>query len=442
MGPPADVVEADDDALRGSFAKVSDRQGVTTGLETRNTDPVTHESVLSEVRNQEAWCVPCMTGSDLRLNSQLWRGFLVIAQMLESGGPGGAETVLLQLSDRLIEMGHTVVPVRYDDGETWLNEQFDRRGLSPEYLKLRRPVDPRAVRELAEALSGRGVEILHSHEFTMAVYGAAAAGRMRVPHVTTMHGSQTMANACRRRVALRWAFRRSSAVVAVSEATRGDLEERLGLRAGIVCTVPNGIPSRSGDAKGPTREFGIRANEVVILAVGNLVPRKGHIILLQALAMLEASGSAVPWRVVIAGRGEERERLLAFARDHGISDRVHLAGHRDDIPNLQKAADILCMPSLWEGLPLAVLEGMHAGNCVVASASSGIPEAISDGENGLLVPPGDVAALADALGRVMRDEKLRRRLANAGLDTARQRFSLEGMANRYEEIYRRALAPD
>lgn len=358
--------------------------------------------------------------------------------MLESGGPGGAETVLLQLSDRLIEMGHTVVPVRYDDGETWLNGQLEQRGLSPEYLTLRRSVDRRAARELADALAGRGVEVLHSHEFTMAVYGAAAARRLKLPHVTTMHGNQTMADAWRRRVALRWAFRRSDAVVAVSEATRADLRERLGTRAGNISTIPNGIPSRPGDATGPTQEFGIRAGEIVILAVGNLVPRKGHIILLQALAMLEGKGSAVPWRVIIAGRGEERDRLLAFARDNGMEERVHLAGHRDDIPDLQEAAHILCMPSLWEGLPLAVLEGMHAGNCVVASASSGIPEAISDGVNGLLVPPGDVGALATALERVMRDERLRKRLADAGLDTARQRFSVEGMANRYVEIYQRA----
>lgn len=378
-------------------------------------------------------------GAIRRGDPQLRRVFLVIAQMLESGGPGGAETVLLQLSDRLIEMGHTVVPVRYDDGETWLNEQLDQRGLTPEYLKLRRPVDRLAVRELAEALSARGVEILHSHEFTMAVYGAAAARRRKFPHVTTMHGNQTMANAWRRRVALRWAFRGSDAVVAVSEATRADLEERLGARAGMIHTIPNGIPCRPGDAAGPTREFGIRADEIVILAVGNLVPRKGHIILLQALALLEERGSTVPWRVIIAGRGKERERLLAFSREQGMDDRVHLAGHRDDIPDLQEAADILCMPSLWEGLPLAVLEGMHAGNCVVASASSGIPEAISDGENGLLVPPGEVAALAEALARVMGDERLRQQLAAAGLDTARRRFSVEGMADSYEEIYRRAL---
>lgn len=364
---------------------------------------------------------------------------LVIAQMLESGGPGGAENVLLQLSDRLIELGHTIVPVRCRDGETWLDGQLEARGMPPEYLELRRPLDLSAVQSLAKVFEARQVDVVHSHEFTMAVYGAAAAGRVGAPHVTTMHGNQTMMQAWRRRVALRWAFRRSHAVVAVSQSTRANLQERLGGHVPIR-TVHNGIPRRRGDASKPAAELGITPEEVVVLAVGNLVERKGHIILLRALASLVAQGLSVPWRLIIAGRGAEMPRLQAYAEQSGISDRVHLVGHRDDIPDLQAAADILCMPSLWEGLPLAVLEGMHAGNCVIASATSGIPEAITDGRDGLLVPPGEVAALAGALGRVFSDRALRTRLAEAALQTAGRRFSVEGMAAGYEELYVEALA--
>ncbi|MEQ9399195.1 MAG: glycosyltransferase family 4 protein [Longimicrobiales bacterium] len=367
---------------------------------------------------------------------------LVIAQMLESGGPGGAETVLLQLSDELMRRGHRVVPIRYRDGETWLDGQLRERELEPLYLPLKRAVDPAAVSALRGHLHTRGVHVVHSHEFTMAVYGAAATRRMSLRHVVTMHGNQTMTDAWRRRMALRWAFRQSHAVAAVSRATRTVLESRLGSRAGRILTIPNGIPSRPGDARGPTAEFGIRPDEVVVLAVGNLVPRKGHILLLQSLAILEEQGLSVPWRVIIAGRGEERERLEAFAREAGIADRVHLPGHRDDVPDLQAAAHILCMPSLWEGLPLAVLEGMHAGNCVVASDSSGIPEAIDDGRNGLLVPPGEVEPLAGALRRVLEDRDLRERLAREGLETARTRFSVAAMADRYEKLYRGEELPD
>ncbi len=363
------------------------------------------------------------------------RSPLKVAQMLESGGPGGAETVLLQLSDELTRRGHTVVPVRMPDGETWLDDQLESRGLPPRRFFLNRSVDPRAVGRLAAILESAGVDVVHSHEFTMAVYGAAAARRLGVPHVITMHGSQTVLTRFRRRVALRWAFRRSRAVVAVSEATREDMTERLGTGVGSLEVIPNGVPVRPGDAAGPRAEFGISNDEVVILAVGNLSERKGHIILLKAVSLLEERGIGVPWRVVIAGRGEQHDALAAFADESGIADRVHLAGHRDDVPDLQAAAHVLCMPSLWEGLPLAVLEGMHAGNCIVASHTSGIPEAITDGENGLLVEPGKVEPLADALGKVLSDDGLRRRLSAAALATARQRFSIERMTDRYEALY-------
>jgi glycosyltransferase involved in cell wall biosynthesis len=360
---------------------------------------------------------------------------LTIAQMLESGGPGGAETVLLQLSDELRARGHTIVPVRMPDGETWLNGQLAERGLPHEEFHLDRPVDLPAVKRLDAILRARRVDAVHSHEFTMAVYGAAAARRLGVPHVITMHGNQTMADKLRRRVALRWAYRRSRAVVAVSQATRKDLLERLGPGAGEITVIPNGVPARPGEASGPRAEFGIQPDEVVILAVGNLSKRKGHIILLQAMARLQRAGLKAPWRVIIAGRGDEHDALQAFAREEGMADRVHLAGHRDDIPDLQEAAHILCMPSLWEGLPLAVLEGMHAGNCIVATRTSGIPEAIDSEENGLLVEPGNPEDLADALKRVLEDMDLRGRLSAAALDTARSRFSIAGMADRYEALY-------
>ena len=364
------------------------------------------------------------------------RGPLRIAQMLESGGPGGAETVLLQLSDELHSRGHQIIPVRCRDGETWLDDQLRERGWEPLYFPIQKPVDWRAARSLRAMLAEQEVDVVHSHEFTMAVYGAAAADKLGLPHVITMHGNQTINDALRRRMALRWAFRRSVAVVAVSEATRKDLRERLGRTARGVVTVPNGVPRRPGSPDGPRREFGIADTDVVVLAVGNLVERKGHIILLRALAQLTEEGCTVPWRLIIAGRGPEREALEALAEQAGLTERVHLAGHRDDVPDLQAAASVLCMPSLWEGLPLAVLEGMHAGNCVIASETSGIPEAITDGANGLLVPPGDVPALAAALRAVLEDEALRARLGAAALDTAGSKFSVAGMADRYEELYR------
>jgi glycosyltransferase involved in cell wall biosynthesis len=138
---------------------------------------------------------------------------------------------------------------------------------------------------------------------------------------------------------------------------------------------------------------------------------------------------------VIAGEGDQRPQLEAFRATSGLASRIHLPGHRADVGDLQAAAHVLVMPSLWEGLPLAILEGMFAGNAVVASNASGIPEAVRDGVDGLLVPPGDVDALAGALHTLLEDAALRKRMGASAAAHARSRFSIRRMMDDYEALY-------
>lgn len=358
-----------------------------------------------------------------------------IALMLESDGPGGAEVMLINCAEELRRRGHRVIPVLPSWKTGWLGKQFADRGFESTTFTVRRAIDLRHLRDLAADLSRLDIDVIHSHEFHMAVYGAAASKMIGRRHVITMHGNQTMTDARRRRIALRWAFRASHATVAVSEDTRRHLVETLSLPEGRVVTIPNGVPAPAGDPSGPREEFGISDDEVVFVAAGNLSPRKGHIVLLRALARVKAQGVTVPWRLIIAGEGPERPALEAFMAENGIADRVHLPGYRSDVGDLQAAGHVIVMPSLWEGLPLAILEGMHSGNAVIASRTSGIPEAVRDEVDGLLPPPGDVDALAAALTRVLEDRALLDRLAASALERARARFSVERMMDDYEALY-------
>jgi glycosyltransferase involved in cell wall biosynthesis len=278
------------------------------------------------------------------------------------------------------------------------------------------------------------VDLVHAHEFTTAVYGAAAARIIGKPYVITMHGAQTVLNAWRRRAALAWAFKGSRATVGVSDDTTRFMERTLKLRPGIVTTVRNGIPVRPGSGAGVRTELGIQPGEVLLVAVGNLVPRKGHRVLLEALKPL-AGSDLPPWRLVIAGRGKQKEPLQQLANELGIAGRVHLLGHRDDIPDLLAAADVFVMPSLWEGLPLAILEAMFAGKPVIASAISGIPEAIESGVQGLLVPAGDAPSLSRALRELLGDPARRAAFGAAGRRRAEAEFTIEHMTDAYERLY-------
>lgn len=346
--------------------------------------------------------------------------------------------VLVRLSEELRRRGHTVIPVGPAKGVGWLGEQLRHIGFEPRTFTLRRPVDWRCARDLARMLRELRVDVIHSHEFTMGVYGTAASLLIRKPHVITMHGNETMTKALRRRIALRWAFRNSHASVGCSRSTRDTLERDLGLPAGRLGVVLNGVPEPRGVPEAVRREIGCKDGELLLFAAGTLVPRKGHMVLLQALHRLAISDCAIPWRLAIAGwrTGDEPARLEAYIAEHALGDRVHLLGQRGDVSDWLAAADVFVMPSLWEGLPLAILEAMLAGKVIVASVTSGIPEAIVSGVHGILVPPGDINALAVALRRVIEEPDLRLRLAAAARQRAELEFTIEAMTDRYEALYR------
>ncbi len=363
-------------------------------------------------------------------------GALRIALLLESDGPGGAEVMLLHLAEELRRRGHEVLPVGPANRTGWLGARFRELGFDPATFLLRRPLDWQCLQDLTRLLRAHRIEVVHSHEFAMAVYGAAAARRVGARHIITMHGGRYFAEQWRRRVALRWAARRSVAIVGVSRATARDLQVTLGLPAERVVVVPNGAPFRAGVRERVRRELGVSDTELLLVAVGNLYPVKGHAVAVRALARLPRDAAMPRWRLAVAGRGEELAALRALAEREGVAPSIHWLGFRDDVPDILAAGDLFVMPSLSEGLPLALVEAMSAALPIVASAVGGVPEVIAHEREGLLVPPGDVEALAVALQALIRDTALRRRLGAAARERARREFSVSAMADRYEHLYR------
>jgi glycosyltransferase involved in cell wall biosynthesis len=362
---------------------------------------------------------------------------LRIAMMLESDGPGGAEMMVLRLSEELRRRGHTVIPVGPARGVGWLGDHFRRVGFAPEVFRLQRPVDPNCVRGLMRLFREHRIDTVHSHEFTMAVYGAAASRLLNIPHVITMHGGLTVWKALRRRIALRWAMRQSDHTVMVSRATQRQFAKELGVDERRFEVIPNGVPSVEGDAAAVRQEFGITDQDCVLLAVGTLERHKGHRILLEALARLVAADANLPWKLIIAGGrgGDQYQPLLDYIRERNLADRVTVVTNRADVTDLLALADVFVMPSLFEGLPMALLEAMVARKAIVASRTAGIPEAIVDGREGLLVPPSDVDALAAALHDLLTHPQRRRALADAAAARAETEFTVGVMAERYEQLY-------
>jgi glycosyltransferase involved in cell wall biosynthesis len=362
-----------------------------------------------------------------------------LAHLIESDGPGGAERVLAQLATTLQAAGTENVVFIREGGEGWLARELEGSGVAIEYFRPgERPVSARCPRALADAFRRHRVALAHSHEFTMAVYGAWAAWRAGIPHIITMHGGRYYAGRVQRRLALRAAIATSARTVAVSARLAQEVSRDLCIRRPQILTIPNGVRYMAPERVTLRDELGLGPDARLVVAVGNLYPVKGHQHLIDALALVADRHPTL--HVAIAGRGELEETLSSRAMAHGLGGRVHLLGLRSDVPALLAAADVFALPSLSEGLPLALLEAMFAARPIIASDVGEVRVALAHGQAGILVRPGVAAALAGALDRLLGDPTQARELGERASDQARREYGLSGMVDRYVGLYTSVLA--
>jgi glycosyltransferase involved in cell wall biosynthesis len=362
-----------------------------------------------------------------------------VVQYIDTAVVGGAERALLILLGGLDRREWR--PVLFHHGEAGLVpliEEARRLGVASRALP-RSAGRVRRVRQFMRALREERPAVFHAHlSWPLACRsGLLAAAVARTPAiVATAHLFIHIAS--RRGIYLQRLI--STCVdryIAVSAEVARGLRENFGIADGQIEVVHNAIPIARFDRSAPQ---GLRAaltrgaERPIVLTPARLHPQKGHDVLLDAIrGVPEAT-------FVLAGDGPLRGPLEARARALGIADRVVFLGERDDVPDLLAAADLFVLPSLWEGLPLSLLEAMAAEKPVIATAIGGTDEAVSDGRTGLLVPPSDPVALAEAIRRLLRDPDLARQLAHAGKARVQREFAEGPMVARISGIYEELLA--
>lgn len=308
-------------------------------------------------------------------------------------------------------------------------------------LGRRARVEPRAWARLRRELRSRRVDVLHSHQFASNVWGTVLGRLARTPVVVAHeHTWSYEGQAARKALDRHLVGRFADAFVAVSREDRRQMIEIEGVRPEVVRYIPNGAPAAPRPSGHDVRaELGIPADAPVVGTVGNLRPQKAFDVLVAAADRLRAEHPGL--RVLIAGGdGEAREPVLAEIARRGLEEVVLLLGHRADVPDLLQALDVAVLSSDYEGMPLSLLEYMDAGLPVVSTAVGGVPDVIVEGETGLLVPRRDDAALAAALGALLRDPERRRAMGEAGRARRRTEFDLDTMVRRVEALYEELLA--
>ncbi len=285
-------------------------------------------------------------------------------------------------------------------------------------------------------------DVIHAHMLVPDGWAAAQAGaELGVPVVATAHRADVLdvpARGPRSRDRVAEAVERLDQICAVS-ASIGDAAASLGAPRRPVQVVANGadtsvfLARSASEARG---RLGLPDDGPIVTFVGKLVPRKGVDTLIEAIGILGRRPAGAPL-LVAAGIGEMRPQLERRAAELGVGDRVRFVGKiaHDEVGWWMSAGDVFVLPSLSEGLPTVVCEAMNCGRPVVATAVDGTPEIVRDGETGILVPPSDPAALAEALARILDDGALAEAMSRAALRIGRDEYTWTANARRMTVIY-------
>jgi glycosyltransferase involved in cell wall biosynthesis len=276
-------------------------------------------------------------------------------------------------------------------------------------------------------------DVVHAQMLVPDGWAAArVAAGLGVPVLATAHRADVLdlpARSAALAAQVREAVESADRITTVSRAIR-EATLAAGTPRRPVEVVPNGADTsvfHPRDRAEARRRMGLPEDGAVVTYVGKLVPRKGVDHLVEAMGLLARR----------PGVGEMRESLGARAAELGVSDRIRFAGKlpHEEVAWAMAAGDVFVLPSHSEGLPTVCCEALNCGLPVVATAVDGTPEIVRDGETGLLVPPGDAPALADALGRVLGDDALRARLAARALEVGLAEYTWAANARRTAELY-------
>ena len=289
---------------------------------------------------------------------------------------------------------------------------------------------------LTQFLQSAGPDLLHCHSRRGAdMLGGLAASFAAVPAVVSRRVDNT-----EMRLLAGLRYRPFRKIIAISDAIAAVLRDH-DVDAERIVVIRSAVDTTQFDAASDCAEFradfGIPKDALILAAAGQLIPRKGHRYLLEAIAGLRLQHPQV--RLIIFGEGYLNSQLRAQASSLGLGDVVQFAGFREDLDDFMGCFDIFVHPALAEGLGVATLKAAAAGVPVIGFHAGGLPEAIADGVTGILVPAEDVTALQEAIVTLIDSDDVRQRMGAAGRERMQNEFSIDTMAAKHIALYESVL---
>lgn len=361
-----------------------------------------------------------------------------VLHIRSSGEFLGAENVVLQLSQFSSEFGYQpfiVVIHDHRDEYPLLAEYAKEKGIECSVITTQKRIDLKCVNALKELIKTQNIDLIHTHGYKEDLYAFLTFSG--VPVLATNHLWK------RTNTTLKlYAFidslvmTRFHKIVAVSKAILDEMKSIPLLRGSDMSLISNGIDHEAFNNVKPSNireSLGLAPETPLLLTVSSLTPEKGHRFLLDALADQDITQR--DWHLAIVGGGREKTSLEEQVNKLGLNDRVTFLGYRKDIPNLLKSADLYILPSLDEGLPMALLEAMAAGKPSIATNVGDVSKVIRDNSVGKLIGPGDSQALSHALRDALDDSNWRTSSGINARELIIREFSSRAMTQNYSRCY-------
>lgn len=351
---------------------------------------------------------------------------------------GGIANYILTLSKALKARGVSCVVV---SGGGDLEPELNESGIASRRLDIRtkNELHPKvliAIPALVKIIRQEKIDVVHGHTRVSQVAGLFAAKIAGVPYVTTCHG---FFKKRLRKIFDTWGAR----VVAISDAVARHLKEDLGVSEGRIALIYSGVETQrflrvySAAEKDAIRiSLGLKDGPVVG-TIGRLSDVKGQRFLVEAMPKIISKYKGA--QLLIAGNGPEEARLKKLAASLGLGECVHFAGSSPHTENFLSVMDVFVLPSIKEGLGIALLEALAAGKACVASRVGGIENVVKDGVSGLLTDPGDVDGISEAVSSLLGQRGLREDMGRKGQSLVREKFSVDSMADKMIALYKEVL---
>ena len=361
---------------------------------------------------------------------------ITVLHVITSIEPGGAEHHLLSLVKAQVKRGYGVVVSYLKSTPKNLRAKFEEAGAKLLPLELKRYGQISPLLKLKSAIRREAPDLVHAHLPPAELYARLALlGCGRTVLIISKHNDERFAPVIGSNCLARWVARQSDATICISHAVKDYWISKKVIKEDQTEVIHYGISKAPETVKPVLRkEIGIRVDDILFGFVGRLVPQKALDNLLDAFALLDAPNA----QLVLVGNGPLETSLKELVAQRKIGSRVFFLGHRDDIPNVMASLDVLVLGSDYEGFGLVLLEAMRAGTPVLATRVSAIPEVVEHELTGLLVPPRDPQAMSDGMAKIM-SQKLRERMGHAAIKAVENRFGMDQMVSRTEQVYRRTI---